>query len=676
MLQASMQPAYSRMFMNNSQIEALETKVNALKQAMVSVASFSSNIIDIDTEYKRNFEDVDLEISILSEQYPELVNPNEFSSLWDWYNFYSAQPQYKPVARKCAYVFNMYAHFSVELRVVYCDQYFATASDETKDSFISPENAQHVVQKINEIAALMQKVATSEGGKFAEIVQEYDELYQEKYKELDMVLLTISRLGFHMPNPNKFTSLWQWYDLWRSEFPRYAERRQYVDDLYRELLRSFKVVYKKLEVVPSHQLKFKEVFESQFKSENFGSLKKGRTADATSLVTSLEEPIREEKITEPPVFSTEAKTPVDFVILTALKIEREKLCETFEISQRMKKGSRIYWHVDFPLNNGSHYKIIVAQCTGMGNISSSSSASDIFHDWNPKAILMVGVAGAAREDQNLGDIILGRAVSYYEFGKVIDGAYSEEQHQHRSDATLWNHLQALPNWETPILTVRPDNLGVRPDVHEGVIASGEKRISDAGVRDAIASLNSEIVGIEMEGYGVSEVAWQSGKKCLVIRSICDMADSSENNDWHPYAAAAAASFTRHFLLDCPLAPMETNIPSDTSRVFNSFSSTENNDEFSRFDFLEIADFLERSGRAVYSARRSLCILIDIRSTALPFMDGTSDQDFSIQLLNHLCQINAIESTEKLCKHLLKYLYGKDREKLEGKILQLRKFRNV
>jgi nucleoside phosphorylase len=41
-------------------------------------------------------------------------------------------------------------------------------------------------------------------------------------------------------------------------------------------------------------------------------------------------------------------------------------------------------------------------------------------------------------------------------------------------------------------------------------------------------------------------------RCLVIRALYDYADSSKNDQWHAYAAAVAAGFTKHFLLDEPL----------------------------------------------------------------------------------------------------------------------------
>lgn len=50
--------------------------------------------------------------------------------------------------------------------------------------------------------------------------------------------------------------------------------------------------------------------------------------------------------------------------------------------------------------------------------------------------------------------------------------------------------------------------------------------------------------------------------CLVIRGICDYADSHKNKIWQPYAAAVAAVYAKELLLVIPgqsikeLSPIE------------------------------------------------------------------------------------------------------------------------
>jgi nucleoside phosphorylase len=127
---------------------------------------------------------------------------------------------------------------------------------------------------------------------------------------------------------------------------------------------------------------------------------------------------------------------------------------------------------------------------------------------------------------------------------------------------LWSKLEGLPDWTTHIHTSRPDGLQVRPNVHRGVIASGEKVIADAAFRKTIASGHRKIMAIEMEGYGFSKAVWHRYERVrhLVIRAICDDGTPAKNDEWHSYAAAAAASYSFHFLSDRPLPPR--NPPSE------------------------------------------------------------------------------------------------------------------
>ncbi len=43
-------------------------------------------------------------------------------------------------------------------------------------------------------------------------------------------------------------------------------------------------------------------------------------------------------------------------------------------------------------------------------------------------------------------------------------------------------------------------------------------------------------------------------QCLIIREVCDYADSHRSKLWHGYAAAAAAAYAKEILLLIPMAP--------------------------------------------------------------------------------------------------------------------------
>lgn len=80
-------------------------------------------------------------------------------------------------------------------------------------------------------------------------------------------------------------------------------------------------------------------------------------------------------------------------------------------------------------------------------------------------------------------------------------------------------------------------------VHYGLIASSNTTIEDAEFRDRLnKELGKKVLGVEMEAAGL-----MNSFPCIVIRGICDYADSHRNKTWHKYAASIAAAFAKELL---------------------------------------------------------------------------------------------------------------------------------
>jgi nucleoside phosphorylase len=249
---------------------------------------------------------------------------------------------------------------------------------------------------------------------------------------------------------------------------------------------------------------------------------------------------------------------VDFAIVTAIETERKAVCEAFQMgdADRVRKGVRTYWRKQLALSNNQFYEIVVTQLPDVASVDAALAVKAAIDDWHPGAVLMVGIAGAARESVQPGDVVLGQEVAYYERGKETPIDSLPEPKQYPADATLWDRVISVALWGAPIPVQRPDGTETRPAIHRGVIASVERVIANAATRSEIAANNRKIAAIEMEGYGVSAAAWKQDKpvRCLVIRAISDRADAQKDDTWQPYATAVAAEFTKHFLLDRPLEP--------------------------------------------------------------------------------------------------------------------------
>ncbi|KAL9118234.1 MAG: hypothetical protein Q9187_005221 [Circinaria calcarea] len=92
-------------------------------------------------------------------------------------------------------------------------------------------------------------------------------------------------------------------------------------------------------------------------------------------------------------------------------------------------------------------------------------------------------------------------------------------------------------------------------IHSGIIASGNSVIKDAAERDKISKDLGGILCFETEAAGLMD-----GFPCLVIRGICDYADSHKNNQWQRFAAATAAAYARMLVTIMPPSEVEKTQP--------------------------------------------------------------------------------------------------------------------
>ncbi|KAJ9495959.1 hypothetical protein H2202_008481 [Exophiala xenobiotica] len=88
---------------------------------------------------------------------------------------------------------------------------------------------------------------------------------------------------------------------------------------------------------------------------------------------------------------------------------------------------------------------------------------------------------------------------------------------------------------------RDPRVDTAPQIHYGIIASGEQVVKDPSVRDHLRKSCGALC-VEMEAAGVVH-----NFPCLVVRGICDYADSHKNDDWHKYAAMTAAAYAKELL---------------------------------------------------------------------------------------------------------------------------------
>jgi nucleoside phosphorylase len=258
--------------------------------------------------------------------------------------------------------------------------------------------------------------------------------------------------------------------------------------------------------------------------------------------------------------------PVDFAVITALKIEREAILNRLDAGYQMVQEDTepltfYYGHITIP-STGESYTVVVVMLLGMGNDEAAVTTTRVIQRWQPAHIMMVGIAGGVPGKVGLGDVVVAEACYYYELAKRTPRGEQRRPQEFTTNRLLLGRAQAYEasEWKGEIGIERPGSAATEaplPEAHFGVIAAGEKVIADTKTMSGLLKANPKIIAVAMEGAGVARAALNTNPQpaFLEIRGVCDFADEHKNDDWQPYAANAAAAFTVGLLRSRPISPL-------------------------------------------------------------------------------------------------------------------------
>lgn len=162
-------------------------------------------------------------------------------------------------------------------------------------------------------------------------------------------------------------------------------------------------------------------------------------------------------------------------------------------------------------------------------------------------------------------------------GRENDVLYQSSYiHQHRQSQNCRNCGRVGSTCEVALRT-NCDDLGCRlsmretrmrllntlntdPVIHLGIMGSGNTVMRSGQDRDVLTKAES-IIAFEMEAAGVWEYF-----PCVVIKGVCDYADSHKHKGWQQYAAATAAACMKAFLVEWSVDRVPTGPGSTTSAL--------------------------------------------------------------------------------------------------------------
>lgn len=186
-----------------------------------------------------------------------------------------------------------------------------------------------------------------------------------------------------------------------------------------------------------------------------------------------------------------------------------------------------------------------------GKVAAAATAAILIAKFGVDCILFTGVAGAINSSLNVGDVVLGTQLYQHDMDATPLFAkreipYLNVQFFEASSLLFESADRAAKSFFASSFFAQPvlkDFSIENPQIHHGVIASGDQFVSEA---EKIKSLDEEVPGtlaVEMEGASVAQVCFEHEIPFMVIRTISDRADHAAPIDFPKFVSSIATHYS-------------------------------------------------------------------------------------------------------------------------------------
>jgi adenosylhomocysteine nucleosidase len=191
-------------------------------------------------------------------------------------------------------------------------------------------------------------------------------------------------------------------------------------------------------------------------------------------------------------------------------------------------------------------RVAAVQTFTRGTDSAALAYRGLVGEYNPKIVLLVGIAGGVRPDVGIGDVVVSdEVISYDARREAADGTHRRGQAQSVA-APLGYRLNDFFAATAGEQTTRPGGESFR--IHRGPIGSGNAVVTDAEseIRHWLEHFNEKVLAVETEAAGVAQSFHESVRRdgprgWLTVRGISDTADEHKGDAYHDRASRHAAA---------------------------------------------------------------------------------------------------------------------------------------
>lgn len=243
-------------------------------------------------------------------------------------------------------------------------------------------------------------------------------------------------------------------------------------------------------------------------------------------------------------------------IVSALLDEQRGLLEQLSQPNKHTRAGRTFWRGKWGEQD------VVLVLSRVGKVAAASTATTLIEAFGVEKILFTGVAGGLGKGVAVGDVVVAREFIQHDMDSSPLFERFEIPLYGRARLPCDHHLTNIlleaskHGLESAGSHFHRENLIHAPQVHSGLIASGDQFIASA---EAVAELLKSLgnaghmpLAVEMEGAAIAQVCLDYGVPFAAMRTVSDRADDDAHVDFSafvqqvasPYALAIVREFMR------------------------------------------------------------------------------------------------------------------------------------
>lgn len=191
-----------------------------------------------------------------------------------------------------------------------------------------------------------------------------------------------------------------------------------------------------------------------------------------------------------------------------------------------------------------HEKEVALALAGVGKVSAAMTAAALIERLQVGAIVFTGVAGAIGREVQIGDVVVGQSCLQHDMDARPLFPRFEIPYTGISEFAGDARLVELA---TLALQAPSSHLPRPPQIHRGLIISGDRFVSSASEVASLREALPRALCVEMEGAAIAQVCAAYGLPFVAVRSISDKADEQAHVDFPRFAREVAGPMAVHLI---------------------------------------------------------------------------------------------------------------------------------